>query len=51
VLHVVAAFLNFAMILVTGKQVFPIPFKSLKEVVEAREHLPAIRWETKKVPS
>jgi hypothetical protein len=51
VLHVVAAFLNFAMILVTGKQVFAIPFKSLKEVVEAREVLPAIRWETKKVPS
>jgi len=51
VLHVVAAFLNFAMILVTGKPVFAIPFKSLKEVVEARELLPAIRWETKKVPS
>ena len=51
VLHVVAAFLNFAMILVTGKQAFAIPFKSLKEVVEARGVLPAIRWETKKVPS
>jgi len=51
VLHVVAAFLNFAMILVTGKPVFAIPFKSLKEVAEARELLPAIRWETKKVPS
>ena len=51
VLHVAAALLNFAMILVTGKPVFAIPFKSLKEVVEARELLPAIRWETKKVPS
>jgi hypothetical protein len=51
VLHVVAAFLNFAMILVTGKPVFTIPFKSLKDVVDAREHLPAIRWETKKVAS
>ena len=51
VLHVVAAFLNFAMILVTGKPVFTIPFKSLKEVVDAREHLPTVRWEAKKVPS
>jgi len=51
VLHVVAAFLNFAMILVTGKPVFAIPFKSLKEVAEARELLPAIRWETKKATS
>jgi hypothetical protein len=39
------------MILVTGKPVFAIPFKSLKEVAEARELLPAIRWETKKVAS
>lgn len=51
VLHVAAALLNFAMILVTGKPVFSIPFKSLKEVVEVRELLPAVRWETKKVPS
>ena len=51
VLHVAAALLNFAMILVTGKPVFSIPFKSLKEVIEARELLPAVRWETKKVPS
>ncbi|ALA57516.1 hypothetical protein [Nitrospira moscoviensis] len=51
VLHVAAALLNFAMILVTGKPVFSIPFKSLQEVVEARELLPAVRWETKKVPS
>lgn len=51
VLHVAAALLNFAMILVSGKPVFSIPFKSLKEVVEARELLPVVRWETKKVPS
>jgi hypothetical protein len=48
VLHVVAALLNFTMILVTGKPVFSIPFKSLKDVVDARELFPAIRWEPKK---
>jgi hypothetical protein len=53
VLHVAAAFLNFAMILVTGKPVFGIPFKSLKDVIEARELLPTVRWERepKKVAS
>jgi len=51
VLHVAAALLNFTMILVTGKPVFSIPFKSLKDVVDARELLPAVRWESKKVAS
>ncbi len=51
VLHVAAALLNFAMILVTGKPVFSIPFKSLKDVVETRELLPAFRWQPKKVAS
>jgi len=49
ILHVAAALLNFAMILVTGKPVFGIPFKSLKDVVETRELLPTVRWQTKKV--
>lgn len=48
VLHVVAALLNFTMILVSGKPVFSIPFKSLKDVVDARELFPAVRWEPKK---
>lgn len=39
VLHLVAAALNFAMVLVTGRPVFSLPFKSLKEVTEARELL------------
>ena len=51
VLHVAAATLNFAMILVTGRPVFSIPFKSLKDVVDARELLPAVRLERKKVAS
>jgi hypothetical protein len=51
ILHVAAALLNFTMILVTGKPVFSIPFKTLKDVVDARELLPAVRWEPKKVAS
>jgi hypothetical protein len=51
VLHVAAALLNFAMILVVGKPVFSIPFKNLKDVVETRELLPAVKWQTKKVTS
>ena len=51
VLHVAAAALNFAMILVAARPVFVIPFKSLKEVFEARELLPAMRWQPKKVAS
>jgi hypothetical protein len=49
VLQVAAAFLNFAMILVTARPVFTLPFKSLKEVVDMREVLPSIRWQPKKV--
>jgi hypothetical protein len=51
VLHVAAAALNFAMILVAARPVFSIPFKSLKEVLEARELLPTMRWQPKKVAS
>jgi hypothetical protein len=51
VLHVAAAALNFAMILVAARPVFSIPFKSLKEVLEARELLPTMRWPPKKVAS
>jgi hypothetical protein len=51
ILHLVAAILNFAMILVTGRPVFGIPFKSLKDVVETRELLPTLRWQPKKVSS
>jgi hypothetical protein len=40
-LHVVAAALNFAMILVTSRPFFSIPFKSLKEVLDTRETMTA----------
>ncbi len=50
-LHIVAAALNFAMILVASRPVFSIPFKSLKEVLESREILASLRLHPKKVAS
>jgi hypothetical protein len=47
-LHVVAAALNFGMILVTSRPVFSIPFKSLKEVLDTREMLAPLRFQAKK---
>ena len=52
VLHVLAAAFNFAMILVTSRPVFSLPFKSLKEVMEARGEISnAIRLQAKKAAS
>lgn len=48
-LHVVAAALNFAMILVASRPAFSIPFKSLNEVLETRENLVALYFQPKKV--
>jgi len=36
-LHLVAVTFNFAMVLVTARPIFSLPFKSLKEVMEARD--------------
>lgn len=47
-LHVVAAALNFAMVLVTSRPVFSIPFKSLKEVLDTRDMLAPLRFQAKK---
>ena len=47
-IHVVAGFLNFAMILVTGRPVFSIPFKSLQEALQMRENLPFPKLQTRK---
>src|SRR5436309_2089899 len=41
VLHLFAAALNFGMVLATARPVFNLPFKSLKEMMEAREALTA----------
>ncbi len=48
-LHVVAAALNFALILVSSRPFFSLPFKSLKEVMETREILAAMHLQSKKV--
>lgn len=49
VLHILAAAMNFALILVASRPVFTIPFKSLKEVMGMREALAAIDLQPKKV--
>jgi len=43
VLHLLAAALNFGMILVTSRPVFSLPFKSLKDIMETREILSRLR--------
>ncbi|MBI2160380.1 MAG: hypothetical protein HYU25_08405 [Candidatus Rokubacteria bacterium] len=48
VLHLVAVALNFAMVLLTARPVFNLPFKSLKEVTEAREILAAMRLQPRR---
>ncbi len=49
VLHVLAAALNFALVMVTSKPVFSIPFKSLKEAMDTRELLSAMHLQPRKV--
>lgn len=49
VLHVLAAAINFAMILVSAAPAFSLPFKSLKEVMETRELLSGMHMQAKKV--
>ena len=41
ILQVLAAFLNFCMILLTSRPVFNLPFKALKDVMDTREILVA----------
>src|SRR5262247_3755509 len=48
VVHLLGAALNFAMILTTSRPVFNLPFRSLKEVTEARDLETAIQLEPRK---
>ena len=48
VLHLVAAALNFAMVLITARPVFSLPFKSLKEITETRETLAALHLQPRR---
>ena len=47
-IHVVAATLNFAMILLSGRAAFVIPFKSLQEALQMRDNLPFARLQPRK---
>jgi hypothetical protein len=48
-LQVLAAVLNFAMILVASHPVFSLPFKSLKEILEPHAILAGMQIQSKKV--
>jgi hypothetical protein len=48
-LHVLAAMVNFGLILVAARPIFSLPFKSLKAVMETRELLAAAHMQPKKV--
>ena len=48
VLHLLGAALNFAMILTAARPVFSLPFKSLKEVTEARDLLATMHMQPRK---
>jgi hypothetical protein len=55
-MHVLAAGLNFSLVLVASRPIFSLPFKSLREVMDTRDILAAIQlppkpFEPKKVQS
>src|SRR5206468_5359895 len=47
-LHVLAAALNFVMILVASKPVIGLPLKSLKDIMDTREMANSIRLQPKR---
>lgn len=48
VLHVIAAALNFAMILTSARPVFNLPFRGFREVTEARDAFAAMHLQPRK---
>jgi hypothetical protein len=48
-LHVLAAMVNFCLILVASRPIFSLPFKTLKEVMATRQALGAVPLQPKKV--
>jgi hypothetical protein len=50
-LHVLAAAVNFGLILVASRPVFSLPFKNLQEVMATRQILAAMHLQPKKVGS
>ncbi|HET7340291.1 MAG TPA: hypothetical protein VFL90_02425 [Methylomirabilota bacterium] len=51
VLQLVAAGLNFAMMIVASRPVFPLPFRTLKEATETRDLLATFQLAPRKQPS
>jgi hypothetical protein len=51
VIHLLAAGLNFGMVLIASRPVFNLPFKALKEVTEARDQLAAAHLKASKQAS
>jgi hypothetical protein len=49
ILHLLASAMNFALILVSSRPIFSIPFKNLKEVMGTRETIAALNLQPKKV--
>jgi hypothetical protein len=48
VLHLVAAALNFGMVVLTGRPLFSLPFRDLKEVLETREVLSGLQLQPRR---
>jgi len=48
VLHLIAAALNFGMVLLTGRPLFSLPFRGLKEALETREVLAGLQLQPRK---
>jgi hypothetical protein len=48
VLHLFAGALNFGMVLLTGRPLFSLPFKGLKEVMETRDILSGLQLQPRK---
>ena len=48
VLHLLAAAVNFGMVLVTSRPIFHLPFKGLNEITETREILASVHLQPKK---
>jgi hypothetical protein len=48
VLHVVAATVNFAMVLVASRPVFQLPFKGLEEIPDSRSILTGLHLQPRK---
>jgi len=48
ILHLIAAALNFGMVLLTGRPLFSLPFRGLKEAMETREVLAGLQLQPRK---